>query len=329
VRWTASSSDVVAALLCSHVKVRLHATARLVRLSTLKKNISQGFVVFGFAALGLCRSCAAWRWTACKQVSTLARFFYPRPPGCKKQEPLRPFTYFEIAAQRAMSQPPFIASASFVGSRAGYAFRQGARGLGYYLDAPAALAVVEAPPAGEGDELNDEAQAQQLVKTLARLSRANMEMRSKHPGDPSKFMASEVALDVRWCALEKGAHRTPARPRMQEHLNKMSLLATRPDLMGGVASALVEELAPLVAHDNDALAKDVVGAWLVLARVLTPRTGLLRELTDPDNYEGEAREAALKLPDTLMDADVPAAIVACIDRAPVIVLEGLFKAPNS
>jgi len=42
----------------------------------------------------------------------------------------------------------------------------------------------------------------------------------------------------------------------------MSLLATRPDLMGGVAMALVEELAPLVAHDNDALAKDVLGALL-------------------------------------------------------------------
>jgi len=59
----------------------------------------------------------------------------------------------------------------------------------------------------------------------------------------------------------------------------------------------------------------------------TVREGLLRELTDPDNYEGESREAALKLPDTLMDADVPAALVACIDRAPLAVLEGASPPP--
>jgi len=131
------------------------------------------------------------------------------------QPEIRSRNVTQLAARAAiMSQPPFIASASFVGSRAGYAFKQGARGLGYYLDAPAALAAVtlpEAPPAGEGDELNDAVQAQQLVKTLARLSRANMETRSKHPGDPSKFMASEVALDVRCCCCAWAL--TPARPR--------------------------------------------------------------------------------------------------------------------
>ena len=91
----------------------------------------------------------------------------------------------------------------------------------------------------------------------------------------------------------------------------MSALATRPDLMGKVAAPLVEELAPLVAHENDTLARDVVG--------------LLRELTGPDNFEGETRETALAFVDALMDAEVPAALVTCIDRAALSSLEGMLK----
>lgn len=40
---------------------------------------------------------------------------------------------------------PFVPSAGFVGARAGYAFKMGAKGLGYYLDGPANTSAPGAP----------------------------------------------------------------------------------------------------------------------------------------------------------------------------------------
>lgn len=40
---------------------------------------------------------------------------------------------------------PFVPSAGFVGARAGYAFKMGPKGLGYYLDGPASTSAPGAP----------------------------------------------------------------------------------------------------------------------------------------------------------------------------------------
>jgi len=111
-------------------------------------------------------------------------------------------------------------------------------------------------------------------------------MRTKHKNDPSKFLASELALD--------------------DHLNKMSALATRPDFLGAIAQPLIEALAPLILHDNDDISRDVLG--------------LIRELAEPDNYEGDARESAIQFVDGLMDADMPSAMVQNIARATEVTL---------
>lgn len=42
---------------------------------------------------------------------------------------------------------PFVPSAAFVGARAGYAYKMGPKGLGYYLDAPSASGAAGAPQA--------------------------------------------------------------------------------------------------------------------------------------------------------------------------------------
>jgi beta-catenin-like protein 1 len=207
----------------------------------------------------------------------------------------------------------FVPSSAFTQSRPGYVFQQGAQGLGYYVDpktasaAPATSTTTTAktraamelilpalPNEADQMDVSTTEQATALVKTLAKLTRVNLEQRTKHSADPQKFLQSELALD--------------------EHLNKMSALATRPDLLEPVATSLAVELAALLTHDNEHLSRDVIG--------------LLKELTEPDNYEGDSRASAIKFVDALLDNDLASALVQNLPRAAaasLVVLDNLCQ----
>ena len=185
----------------------------------------------------------------------------------------------------------FQASRSFTGSRPGYAFYMGPKGLGYYPDAAqsarlarqaqaphqalgssrgdaAALAAAEAETgADQAPELNPD----ELVKTLRRLREANLKQRAKYAHDPQKFLESETDLHV--------------------HLSGLDVLSTVPVMYSRLTQlGLVHDLVELMQHDNVDIAVDAIR---VLSEMLDPDTLFLEfRDTSPGSADDEARAGA-------------------------------------
>jgi hypothetical protein len=130
----------------------------------------------------------------------------------------------EERVKRNMSEELFAASSQFQGSREGYYFGCGERGVGYYMDdvygtkkrrktdlfaevrgGDELLQLVEkeAGMSSRGQDI-DAKGLKRLLQNLEKRFNVNVEQRVKYSGEPQKFMESEVELDEAVCALNVG-----------------------------------------------------------------------------------------------------------------------------
>lgn len=130
----------------------------------------------------------------------------------------------EERVKRNTSEELFAASSQFQGSREGYYFGCGDRGVGYYMDdvygtkkrrktdrfaevrgGDELLQLVEkeAGMSSRGQDI-DAKGLKRLLQNLEKRFNVNVEQRVKYSGEPQKFMESEVELDEAVCALNVG-----------------------------------------------------------------------------------------------------------------------------
>lgn len=181
----------------------------------------------------------------------------------------------------------FAASPRWSGSRSGLVFKTGERGLGYYKDRLAQTKASLATSSGASesgrkrtadaaseraddamskrvDPGNDDAEAdddtpiqpldsstlKQMLFSFEKKINRNQEMRMKHPGDPQKFMQSEIELN--------------------DELSALFPVAAAPELYPlFVSLGAVKSVLGVLAHENTDVSLAAVS--------------LLQELTDPDN----------------------------------------------
>lgn len=190
-----------------------------------------------------------------------------------------------------LTQPRFISSQKFTGSKKGYFYGTGDHGSGYYFDTvqdtlkrkiddkeyiqtnkrptvqknPEPNSVIEESSDDKVVDL-DANSLKQLLLSLEKKITKNQKLRMKFSDQPEKFMESEIDL--------------------HDELNKLQAVAATPELYPIlVSSGSVVSILGLVTHDNT----DVSVAAI----------GLLQELTEPDTVL--EFEEAICIVDAILD----------------------------
>lgn len=236
----------------------------------------------------------------------------------------------------------FIPSASWTGSKPGYYFASGSKGIGYYLDAKESPK--KKPRKGvqidedrnetrvivSSDELLKRAEEQAREAKVVDLSpkgvkiasvslqkaiQTNEMMRAKYNDDPSQYMESEIALYEN-IAMLKAFAAEPA--KLYSSLLEYELVSTllqlllheNPDVVTAVVSVLLEWLDSSLLFDETVgiLVPEVIAiASCVLqegAEYLVGNLSRLERSSDEDDQVGRGVEDILALLENLMEMDL-------------------------
>ena len=132
----------------------------------------------------------------------------------------------------------------------------------------------------DGSKVLDETEMKKLILSFEKRVTKNQELRIKFPDDPQKFMMSEVEL--------------------HDAIHALRSIATVPDLYPMMVGLnCIPSFIGLLTHENTDIIVEVID--------------LVQELTDIDTMQ-ESEEGADSLIDALMDNQISANLVQCLDR---------------